>query len=106
MKTVNQTIEHMAAALTEARLDLDLSQRDLALLSGVSAATIRKLEHGGRVHPALIVRIATALTVFELHSRVSSPGEWMYVPEPDLDTALAEVSHQVGSADRLVVHDG
>ena len=54
-------IDRVASSLGEARCDHSLSQRQLARLSGVSASTVRKIERGGRVDPALLVRLgATA----------------------------------------------
>jgi transcriptional regulator with XRE-family HTH domain len=58
----------MALTIAEARSDLGVSQRELARLSGVSATTVRKLERGrGHVDPALVIRLASTLTVLELH---------------------------------------
>jgi transcriptional regulator with XRE-family HTH domain len=59
------TIARIVAAIPEGRLDHGLSQRQLAALSGVSATTIRKLERGGRVDPALLVRLGVALVVLD-----------------------------------------
>ena len=61
------TVARIAASLAEARLDHGLSQRELARLSGVTRATIAKIEAGGRVRPALVVRLAAALLVLDVH---------------------------------------
>jgi len=58
----------VAFAIPEQRRELRLSVRELARLSGVSRDTISRLEHGGQVSPALVVRVATALTVVELYA--------------------------------------
>jgi transcriptional regulator with XRE-family HTH domain len=62
------TTERVALAIPEQRRGLGLSVRRLAILSGVSRDTITKLERGGHVDPALVVRVATALTVLELYA--------------------------------------
>jgi transcriptional regulator with XRE-family HTH domain len=87
----SRRVEGIALGITEARLDLDLSQRELALLSGVSATTIRRLEGGGRVHPQLIIRLAAALTVFELYAREGTCDERFYVvgDQAGMETTLA-----------------
>jgi predicted transcriptional regulator len=61
--------ERVALAIPEQRRELGLSVRRLAILSGVSRDSITKLEGGGHVHPALVVRVATALTVLELYAK-------------------------------------
>jgi len=55
-------------ALAERRSDLGLSLRELARFSGVAASTIRKIEHGGRVHPERMLAVSRALTELELHA--------------------------------------
>ena len=69
-------------AVGEGRLDHGLSQRQLARLSGVSRPTIAKIEAGGHVHPALVVRLAAALLVLDVHRQ---PGF-----DDDVDTAPLE----------------
>ena len=53
------------ASISEARLEHGLSQRQLAALSGVSATTIRKAERGGRVDPALLIRLGGTFIVLD-----------------------------------------
>jgi transcriptional regulator with XRE-family HTH domain len=65
----------IALAIPEARLDHGLSQRQLAALSGVSATTIRKLERGGRVAPALLIRLGAALVVLDAYRPPSFADE-------------------------------
>lgn len=60
-------IDRIAVSLPEARLEHGLSQRWLAALSGVSRGTIAKVEAGDRVHPALLVRLGTALVVLDAY---------------------------------------
>jgi transcriptional regulator with XRE-family HTH domain len=78
-------IDRIAISLSEARLDHGLSQRQLAALSGVSRPTIAKAERGGRVHPALLVRLAATLVVLDVYR----PGPDFAAPEPKLDDELA-----------------
>jgi DNA-binding XRE family transcriptional regulator len=63
----NPLLRRVALAVPEQRRDLDLSQRDLAAASGVSRATIAKLERGERVDPALVIRLALAMAALELY---------------------------------------
>jgi transcriptional regulator with XRE-family HTH domain len=65
---MNGTTERVALAIPEQRRELGLSLRQLARLTGVSRATIAKLEHGGHIDPVLLLRVATALLVLELHA--------------------------------------
>ena len=68
------TLERIALAIPEARVEHGLSQRQLAGLSGVGATTIRKLEHGGLIDPALLVRLAATLVVLDAHKpRIFDP---------------------------------
>jgi transcriptional regulator with XRE-family HTH domain len=60
-------IRRIGLAVSEARLEHRLSERQLSILSGVSRATIRKLEHGGRVRPDLAVRVAAAILVCDTY---------------------------------------
>ena len=64
---VDPTLQRVALAVGEQRLDLGVSLRTLERCSGVSRATIRKIERGGRVNPALLVRVAGALSTLELY---------------------------------------
>jgi transcriptional regulator with XRE-family HTH domain len=61
--------DRVALAIPEQRHALGLSLRELARASGVSRWTITKLERGGRVEPALVVKLAATLTVFELYAK-------------------------------------
>src|SRR5262245_33492648 len=60
-------LERVGLAIPEARREHGLSQRQLARLSGVPATTIRKLERGGSVHPALLVRLGAAVVVLDAY---------------------------------------
>jgi transcriptional regulator with XRE-family HTH domain len=79
----------IAISLPEARLEHGLSQRQLAALSGVSVATVGRAERGGRVGPALLVRLAAAVLVLDVYrppyfdddvdvmlSEAAQRGEW------------------------------
>jgi transcriptional regulator with XRE-family HTH domain len=80
MPALKDRTARLAMAIAEQRTDLGLSLRDVEKLSGVSRPTIAKLERGGRVNPALVVRVATALNVIELAS-----------PAPALDNGQLEL---------------
>jgi transcriptional regulator with XRE-family HTH domain len=64
----NGRAHRIALAVGEARRDLGLSLRELSRWSGVSRDTISRLERGDDVRPDLIVRVAAALVVLELHA--------------------------------------
>jgi transcriptional regulator with XRE-family HTH domain len=68
MQTVQSRLDRIALALREQRLELGVSQRQLAALSGVSRDTIVKLERGGQVSPKLLLGIAAVLTLLEVYS--------------------------------------
>jgi transcriptional regulator with XRE-family HTH domain len=59
-------LRRIADALPEARLEHALSRRQLAALSGVSASTIRRIERGDLVDPALLVWLGTVLVVLDV----------------------------------------
>jgi transcriptional regulator with XRE-family HTH domain len=61
-------VERAALAVPEQRRDLGLSLSELARLAGVSRSTVTRVERGGRVDPALVLRVAAALTVLELYA--------------------------------------
>jgi transcriptional regulator with XRE-family HTH domain len=67
MKKSNALVDRIATAVGEQRPDTGISMSELSRLSGVSRSTIRKLERGGRIDPALVVRLALTLTVLELY---------------------------------------
>ena len=71
----------------EPRRELWVSQRPLAQLSGVPRHTIRTLERGGRVDPALVIRLAGTLNVLELAAppKDDPPGAMVF----DLERELA-----------------
>ena len=62
------SLDRLALAVPEQRHDLELSRRALSECSGVSQATIQRIEAGVRVRPANLVRVALALTALELYS--------------------------------------
>jgi transcriptional regulator with XRE-family HTH domain len=65
--TPHGTLQRVADAVPEARREHGLSQRQLAALSGVSRSSIAKLERGGRIAPALLVRLGTAAVVLDAY---------------------------------------
>jgi transcriptional regulator with XRE-family HTH domain len=68
MQTVQSRLDRIALALREQRLELGVSQRRLAALSGVSRETIAKVEGGGQVSPKLLLGIAAVLTLLEVYA--------------------------------------
>jgi len=66
---VTPTLERIAQAVIEGRLEHDLSQRRLAEFSGVSATSIRKLERGGPIDAALLIRLAATMVVLDAYRR-------------------------------------
>ena len=66
--SVHPTLERMALAIGEHRLDLGLSLRQLEALAGVSRTTLTKIERGRRVDPRLLLQVASVLTTVELHT--------------------------------------
>lgn len=78
----NDLIGRVASAIPETRAELGLSMRQLEQLSGVNRGTISRLEHGSRVRPATLMRLAVALTIAELHMPAKPE------PEPELAAGL------------------
>jgi transcriptional regulator with XRE-family HTH domain len=68
MTTVQSRLDRIALALREQRLELGVSQRRLAALSGVSRETIAKAERGDQVSPKLLLGIAAVLTLLEVYT--------------------------------------
>jgi transcriptional regulator with XRE-family HTH domain len=66
-RTFNPTLDRIAKAVPEARLEHGLSRRQFAAMSGVSTTTIRKLELGGRIDPALLVKLATTTVALDAY---------------------------------------
>jgi transcriptional regulator with XRE-family HTH domain len=63
----NPLLERIRSTLAETRLDLGLSQRELARYARVSASTVRRAENGGRVNDALVIHMAGVMTTLDLH---------------------------------------
>jgi transcriptional regulator with XRE-family HTH domain len=68
MKGNNTLIHRVSLAIPEQRRELDLSLSELARVSGVSRSTLTRVERGGRVGDALVVKVASALLALELHA--------------------------------------
>jgi len=66
--TVDPTLQRVADAIPGQRASLQLSLNQLARCSRVSRGTIRRIERGQQVDPALLLRVAGALTTLELYS--------------------------------------
>ena len=58
----------VASATREQQLDLALSDRELARITGLSRSTIARHRRGESISPELLFRLASALIVLELHS--------------------------------------
>jgi transcriptional regulator with XRE-family HTH domain len=67
--------ERLALVVPEQRAELGVSVSQLARLAQVSRSTVTKVERGGRVNPALLLRIASALTTIELYAAPEEPAE-------------------------------
>jgi transcriptional regulator with XRE-family HTH domain len=67
----------LALTVAEGRLDLELSQRELAALAGVSRATVRGIEAGRHVRPDLVVKTALALIAVELSRGCRSERDYL-----------------------------
>jgi transcriptional regulator with XRE-family HTH domain len=92
MRKQSTRIAGIALAICEARLEHGLSQRQLADWTGISAATIRKIERGEWVKPRLVLQAAAALAVLDMptppasmkpvhlpplgSARLAVPAEW------------------------------
>jgi len=61
------TLDRVARAVPEARLEHGLSQRELARLSGVSRWAIGRVEHGRPIDSADLVCLAAVLLVLDAH---------------------------------------
>lgn len=79
---VDPTLQRVAHAIGEQRLDLGLSLRKLERCSGVSRATIKRIERGERVNPELLLRVAGVLTTLELHRPPALEQELQVLVQP------------------------
>jgi hypothetical protein len=76
----------VAAAVEEAILEHELSERELERLSGVSRWWIHRLVSGERVRPDVLIRLASVILVLA----VTSPARPVSPVPAALDEALAE----------------
>ncbi len=60
--------DRLARAMRHRRHDLGISRAELAACAEVSPATIQRIKKGVRVHPANLIRVATAMAAFELYA--------------------------------------
>jgi transcriptional regulator with XRE-family HTH domain len=60
-------LQRVALAIPEKRVELGLSLSELARLADVSRSTVTKIERGGGVASRLVVQVALALLILELH---------------------------------------
>ncbi|MGH3082791.1 MAG: hypothetical protein ACRDNP_01805 [Gaiellaceae bacterium] len=75
-------IARVSAGLPEALAGLNVSDREWSLVTGISRPTISKIRSGCAVRPDLVMRLAAAVLVYELH-----PGP---TPAPEQDTGTAQ----------------
>jgi transcriptional regulator with XRE-family HTH domain len=80
---VDPTLQRVAHAVGEQRLDLGLSLRKLERCSGVSRATIKRIERGVSVDPVLLLRVAGVLTTLELHRPPLLERELQVLVQPE-----------------------
>jgi transcriptional regulator with XRE-family HTH domain len=67
MKRYPTIPERVVLAIPERRTELALSLNQLERISGVSRATISKIERGDHVDPAVLVRLGAALVVLDAY---------------------------------------
>jgi transcriptional regulator with XRE-family HTH domain len=87
MSEATSLLSRIADAIPEARREHGLSQRQLAALSGISRDSIAKVERGGTINPALLVRLGAAIVVLDAY-RPPEPE----VFDADLFSRLADGS--------------
>jgi transcriptional regulator with XRE-family HTH domain len=92
----NSLVDRIRLAVPEQRQDLDLSLGELARPSGVSRATVTRLEAGRPIDVVLLMRIAVALLVLEL-ARPPGPKATLL----ELDQQLWFEVNRRGEASRL-----
>ncbi len=61
--TPQEALEQTAAAIRQRRIDLQLTQEDLAQKSGVALATLRKFERTGLISLESFFKLATVLNI-------------------------------------------
>jgi DNA-binding XRE family transcriptional regulator len=83
-----RAVDRLALTVAEGRLDLDLSQRELAQLTGVSRSTIRAIEEGGRVRPEFVTRAALSLVAVELSRGRRTERDYL------TDAVMVELEHE------------
>ena len=67
------SIDRIVATIAEALSEHGITQFELAELAGVGRSSIQKVERGERIEPRLVMKLATALAVLDLHSPIAVP---------------------------------
>jgi DNA-binding XRE family transcriptional regulator len=78
----------LALTVAEGRLDLELSQRELASLAGISRSTLRAIEAGCNVRPEFVTRAALALVAVELSRGRRTERDYL------TDAVMVEFEHE------------
>jgi transcriptional regulator with XRE-family HTH domain len=68
MKAYATILQRIGDALGEQRRDLGLSRREVSMFTGVSNATVARIERGDRVSAKTLLKVAGVLTMLELYS--------------------------------------
>jgi transcriptional regulator with XRE-family HTH domain len=67
MTILESSLGRIASAITEARVEHELSQTQLARLNGVSRRTIGQLEDSARIHLRLLLQLAAVILALDAH---------------------------------------
>jgi len=87
-----RAVDRLALTVAEGRLDLELSQRELAQFAGVSRSTLRAIEAGQHVRPEFVTRAALALVAVELSRSCRSDRDYL------TDAVMAQVEQKALTA--------
>jgi transcriptional regulator with XRE-family HTH domain len=74
MRSYPTILERVALAIPERRVELGLSLNELARVACVSRSKLVRIESGVRLGPPLVVQVALALLVLELHAAFTPPA--------------------------------
>lgn len=83
MRKTTAFLERIALTVPEQRAELGISLNQLEKFSGVSRATIKRIESGCPVDPALLLRVAGVLTTLELHRPPLLERELQVLVQPE-----------------------
>ncbi|MBA3237883.1 MAG: helix-turn-helix transcriptional regulator [Parachlamydiaceae bacterium] len=94
MLTPKEIAEHIAKQAQVKRLSLDLSQKSLSELSGVSLGTLKKFERTGKISLESLLRIALNLDALEEFKELFKPTPFENLSS--LDELLKENTRKRG----------